>query len=242
MVDLFDVGAALPKVVLRTPTRRDGEHICPECGSDLGDPGTVKVPVSAIADPRLARAFDGLRLVSHGYGCERHAVNVACPRRVSGPRATGMEGWLGVPARFADGSVRHIPIPERELDEHGLSLDDLEGDRELVTDGGQVVADGDRDAERDGPEWASLEVVAGLAGEAAEAAETVETYSELKAVRYGLETFPESFYELGAADFANYAQRRLQAAHERGLADPVQHPVREALTILSMRFGEVLEQ
>lgn len=125
---LLETGGAVPRAVLRTATRDEGGRlVCPECVAPIDDSrGTVQVPIDALESRELRARIDAIRLPSHGRECDHGNYVVVCPRLVGGPYATGMKGWRGVAARFADETVRHIPIPERELVEHG-GIELLEG-------------------------------------------------------------------------------------------------------------------
>lgn len=128
MSDLFDVGAALRPVVVRAVVVEAGHKRCPECGADITDSrGTQHVPVEAIADPdvRLPLAtYYELRCPTFGWACSRHHYQLVTPLHAGGPHATGLpDGWRGVPYTYDDGTIRHIPVPERELEAAGVDAD-----------------------------------------------------------------------------------------------------------------------
>lgn len=122
MSTLFDhgrYGLERPAIVRVPHTEGEAVH-CPECGRDITETcGTVRFPTGAVVDRDIVRHLGetrGNRSPSFGWSCRHGDYRVICPRVVSRPSAPGMRaGWVGVPVEFADGAVRHVPLPAREL-------------------------------------------------------------------------------------------------------------------------------
>lgn len=111
-MSLVDFGVA-PRDVLRAPTRtHSGEVVCPECGCPLG--GTKGN--QRLNNPRLVDDTEIGAFVTIGHRCDRHAYDVIIPVRCDGPTARNYpDGWQGVRVEFADGMVRWVAVPDKEV-------------------------------------------------------------------------------------------------------------------------------
>lgn len=107
----------LPPTVVRLPaTDHKDLHICAECGRSVaeskGSHELVTVEIVDEVEPI------GDRFVTHGWRCGRHQHDVIMSEHAGGSTAPAMgEGWTGVRVRFADQVVRHVPVPEKEVDD-----------------------------------------------------------------------------------------------------------------------------
>lgn len=111
-MSLADYGVA-PRDVLRAPTRdHSGQVICPECGCPLG--GTKGS--QRLVNPLLVDEIEIAVFVTLGYRCDRHPYDVIIPTQCKGKRAGNYPaGWVGVRVEFADGVVRWVAVPEKEV-------------------------------------------------------------------------------------------------------------------------------
>ena len=100
----------VPRTVLRAPTRdADGVRICPECGDPIETTkGTQMVSTTLLVDAGLAAGLDE-QVPTHGWACERHSYPLVTPTRADLP------GWVPVEARYGDGEIRAIPVPQKEV-------------------------------------------------------------------------------------------------------------------------------
>lgn len=107
------------KTVLRERTEDDdGYLICPECGTPVGNSlGSHEVARPEIVDDELADAIGDV-LVTHGWVCDRHpGYEVVMPTPVGSLSVEEAvnSGWVGVRVQFADGFVRTVATPEKEI-------------------------------------------------------------------------------------------------------------------------------
>lgn len=115
----FDI---TPAAVVRKPARNpDGSVICPECGKSVTDKrGTHHIRRPDIADRGLREQLEEPLLV-HGWLCVRHQYDVIIPVNCRGQEASNLpKGWVGVRLVFADGLVRWVATPKRELKAQGI--------------------------------------------------------------------------------------------------------------------------
>lgn len=120
MTTLGDFGLQRTVIIRSGYTDDGGTTCCPECGADISDTGgTPQIPADAIADTDLLGAlFDqGERSIpAHAFVCEHDDYDVVVPKIASRSSAPGLpDGWTGVPVEFADETIRHVPLPAREL-------------------------------------------------------------------------------------------------------------------------------
>lgn len=107
-----------PCTILRIPTTSaSGLTICPECGH----PVDQSKGSHEVAFPEIVGGVDpvdvGDVLVTHGWACNQHSYDLVLPLRIGSVDDTRivLPGWVGVKVRFADGSVRPIPTPAKEI-------------------------------------------------------------------------------------------------------------------------------
>jgi len=113
-------GVTASTVLRERTTDREGYLICPECGHPIGDSAVGQ----EVAHPEIVSdhepATDDGSLVIHGWECDRHSgYSVVCPTPVGTQGAAYVvnDGWTDVRVRMADGFVRTVAVPERELRE-----------------------------------------------------------------------------------------------------------------------------
>lgn len=106
----------VPSTVVREPARNhDGIVVCPECGRPVANSkGTPRIHNPSIVETELLDAVD--RLVTFGWQCQRHQYTVVLPARIGGSDAAALgDGWTGVRIVFVDQSIRHVPVPKKEV-------------------------------------------------------------------------------------------------------------------------------
>lgn len=107
------------KTVLREcATDTDGYTICPECGHPVGR----TLQGHEVAHPEVVDGAEpeavGDTLVVHGWKCDRHSgYEVVIPTPIGSDDAASVvhPGWTGVRVRMADGFVRTVAAPAREV-------------------------------------------------------------------------------------------------------------------------------
>ncbi len=103
--------------------RIDSLHvaICPECGTDLGQPTSQQVPRAGIADHEKRRAFDESGVPTFGWRCNAHnGYAVVCPYDHTDSRGPcgdylDRQKWTGLLYRLADERPVWIAVPEQEV-------------------------------------------------------------------------------------------------------------------------------
>ena len=116
--DLFDHGAIMRKQVVRRAAFDARERIvCPECGDPVDAPtAALHLPAGGIVEADQ-RGRVGDSIVTHGTTCQRHQYEVLIPSNCNGRDALGYtSGWRGLKYEFADGTVRWVAVPEREVE------------------------------------------------------------------------------------------------------------------------------
>jgi hypothetical protein len=111
------------RTVLREHTSdHDDLLVCPECGTPIG--GSLQG--HEVAHPEVVSehepASDDDTLVVHGWKCDHHSgYSVVCPTPVGSRDAAEVvnPGWVGVQVRMADGFVRTVAVPAKEVRETG---------------------------------------------------------------------------------------------------------------------------
>lgn len=107
------------KTVLRERTEdEEGYLICPECGTPVG----TSLGSHEVAHPEIVEGADpevvGNALIVHGWACDRHSgYEVVMPTPVGSNDASEVvhSGWTEVRVRMADGFVRTVAAPEKEV-------------------------------------------------------------------------------------------------------------------------------
>lgn len=111
-------GVAAKTVLRERTTDSEGLLICPECGHPVGNSlGSHEVARPEVVDNDIADTIGDV-LITHGWACDRHpGYQVVCPTPVgslSVERAVH-PGWVGVRVKMADGFVRTVATPEKEV-------------------------------------------------------------------------------------------------------------------------------
>lgn len=113
-------GVAAKTVLREATTDHDNVRICPECGHPVGN----SLRGHEVAHPEIVEGADpeeiGDSLVVYGWKCTRHSgYAVVMPTPVGSRTAAEAvrPGWVGVRVRMADGFVRTVAVPAREIGE-----------------------------------------------------------------------------------------------------------------------------
>lgn len=113
-------GVAAKTVLRECSTDSDDFLICPECGHPVGN----SEGSHEIAHPEIVEGADlkfvGDTLVTFGWSCDQHSgYEVIMPTPIGSSDAASVvhPGWVGVRVRMADGFVRTVPAPEKEVRE-----------------------------------------------------------------------------------------------------------------------------